>query len=143
MLCVASFVVFGFVLQPIRVRGISMEPTYRDGQVRLVNRTAYWFGKPRRGDVVAIRIVGHRVLLMKRVIGLPGERLAIHAGTVRIDGRALSEPYARRSPTWFEPELELGSDEYYLIGDNRSMRRQRDHEYGRAPFTRIAGKVLF
>jgi signal peptidase I len=141
---VFSFFLFRYVLVPIQVRGISMEPTYRDGQYSLVNRLAYRWSPPQRGDVVALRIVGQRVMLMKRIIGLPGEKLSIRRSLVFINGEALPEPYARRSvdAPWRERERLLGPDEYYVIGDNRTM-RQGDHEYGVQKQTEIAGKVLF
>jgi len=76
-----SVVTFGWVLQPIRAYEPNMLPTDRDGGLYFVNRLAYLGREPRRGDVVAIRLAGPRVLFMKRILGLPGE-------LVRIEGAA-------------------------------------------------------
>src|SRR5271165_6880667 len=68
------FVVFCFVLRPVRIEGISMFPTYREHRINFINRLAYLFHEPRRGDVVGVRfLAGPHVMYLKRIIGLPGE----------------------------------------------------------------------
>ena len=141
MLVVVSVVVFGFILLPIRVKGISMLPTYRDRGVNFVNRLAYLRHEPQRGDVVAIRTTGVHNMYMKRIIALPGESIAFHKGRAFIDGKRLAEPYVRFSCDWeIAPEV-LGPDEYFCVGDNRSM-PSADHYMFKAPRRRIVGKLL-
>jgi signal peptidase I len=82
------------------------------------------------------------VLYIKRVVGLPGERIAIRDGVVHVNDAPLPEPYVRHRRTWNVPEVTLGPNEYFLIGDNRGM-QPRDHAFGRAARERIVGKVLF
>jgi signal peptidase I len=127
VLAVVSIIIFRFILLPIRVTGDSMLPTYRDGQIRLVNRLAYKRAEPQRGDVVAVEFRGQQVLLLKRIVALPGERFHVFNGEVYVDGEKLDEPYARGkipSPTGKgfgstrEP-INLGPTEYMVIGDNR------------------------
>ena len=143
VLVVASAVIFGVALLPVRLSGISMEPTYTDGEMNFANRLAYAAGRrPARGDVVAIRMAGMSVLYVKRIIGLPGERVEITMGTVVIDGRPLIEPTVVRKAPWNVPEVTLGDDEYFVIGDNRAMSAQ-NHDFGRASIDRIIGKMLF
>lgn len=143
-LCVFTF---KFVLLPIRVEGISMEPTYHDRRIDCVNRLAYWRHEPRRGDVVSIRFsdpgkfVAPRAMLLKRIIGLPGESVAFHDGRVYIDGRMLDEPYLKNSCDWEHPPIQCGPDQYYVVGDNRSMPFEY-HTQGLAERERILGKVL-
>jgi signal peptidase I len=141
ILVAVSYVLFGFILLPIRVRGISMLPTYRDNRANFVNRLAYLRHEPQRGDVVAIRTTGLHIMYMKRVIGLPGETVAFHDGHAYIDGRRLDEPYIKFYCEWEVPPQTLGPEEYFLVGDNRSM-PSGDHFKFRAPRNRIAGKVL-
>ncbi len=62
-----------FAVIPVRVKGISMLPTYQDGRFSVVNRLAFAFHPPRRGDVVAVRFAGQHMMLLKRIVGLPGE----------------------------------------------------------------------
>lgn len=139
---------FPMSIQPILVQGISMQPTYRDGQRRFLNKLAYRFSPPQRGDVIGIREAGKQVLLLKRVVGLPGERLRIVQGTVLINGDPLEEPYllpptngVRNPAPWNLQEVRLGQDEHYVIGDNRSM-RQTDHYFGIVERERIVGRLI-
>jgi len=78
MICTAVLV-FGWMLVPLRLSGISMLPTYQDGALNFANRTAYWISEPARGDVVAIRMAGPHAFYVKRIIGMPGERIEIGA----------------------------------------------------------------
>ncbi len=73
ILVVVCSLLFHFVLLPVKVDGISMQPTYKNRSVNIVNRWAYLWHEPRRGDVVAVRFTGLHEMLMKRIIGLPGE----------------------------------------------------------------------
>lgn len=137
-----SVVTFGWVLIPVRAEGPSMLPTYRSGSLNLVNRLAFVMKSPERGDVVAIGIAGPHAVYIKRIVGLPGERIAITQGTVRVNGQPLEEPYVRNRSPWTMSEVQLGPDEYFLIGDNRGMRAE-EHDFGRASRSRIVGKVVF
>jgi signal peptidase I len=141
VLALTSFLVFRFVLLPIRVQGVSMLPTYKEPSVNFVNRMAYSFHAPRRGDVVAVRTSGLSIMYMKRIVGLPGETIAFRGGRVLINGKPLDEPYVKLPTNWnVEPEV-VQPDHYYCVGDNRSMPPQ-DHEKGQAERSRIVGKVL-
>jgi signal peptidase I len=142
ILAAVSVVTFGWILLPVRAEGVSMMPTYRSGSLNLVNRLAFVMQPPQRGDVVAIRLTGPHAVYIKRIVGLPGERIAITDGTVRVNGQALEEAYVRNRSAWALREVQLGADEYFLIGDNRGM-REEEHDFGRAPRSRILGKVLF
>jgi signal peptidase I len=138
---VLAWGVFGYVLRPMRVAGISMEPTYKLNQVNFINRWSYRSSEPQRGDVVAVRMAGESVLYLKRIIGLPGERVVFHRGQVFINGEELPEPYVKNRAPWNDPEMELGPDEYFLVGDNRGM-AARDHDHGAVRRSKIVGKVL-
>lgn len=136
-----------FVLVPIRVDGISMEPTYHNHRINFVNRLAYLLHGPQRGDVVAIRFsdpgsfsTPHQ-MLMKRIIGLPGETVSFHEGHAYINGQLLDEPYVKNSCDWEHGPIQCGTNEYYVVGDNRSMPFEY-HMQGRAERERIVGKVL-
>jgi len=130
-----------FVLLPIRVQGISMMPTYKPNKVNFINRLAYLFHPPRRGDIVAIKLAGPHVMYLKRVVGLPGETVAFHDGHILINGEVLEEPYLIYRCNWEHEPEQVGPDEYYVVGDNRSM-DFFDHEQGRSTRDRIVGKIL-
>ena len=78
---------------------------------------------------------------MKRIIGLPGETVAFENGRVLINGEVLDEPYEKSPCDWNCPPVKLGPDEYYVVGDNRTM-PQELHTHGGTPRYRIVGKVL-
>jgi signal peptidase I len=140
---VGSLILFKGILLPVRVHGISMDPTYPDGKINFINKLAYLRTPPRRGDVVGIRFAGESVMLLKRIIGLPGETIQIRRGVVFIDGEEFQEDYLKlQAKTWFHPPTTLAPDEYFVIGDNRSM-AQEDHVHGMVKRFRIVGKVLF
>ena len=136
-----SFLLFKFVLLPIRVEGGSMLPTYQERGINFVNRLVYLVREPRRGDVVAIRTSGFSIMYMKRIIGLPGETVAFHQGHAVINGQTLDEPYLAFECRWEHEPRALGPNQYYCVGDNRSM-PQKDHTEGIAERIRIVGKVL-
>lgn len=147
VLVAAIMVAYKFVLFPIRVDGISMEPTYHNHRINCVNRLAYWLHEPQRGDVVAIRFsdpgsfsTPHQ-MLMKRIIGLPGETVSFHEGHAYINGDLLDEPYVKNPCDWEHGPIQCGTNEYYVVGDNRSMPFEY-HMQGRAERERIVGKVL-
>jgi signal peptidase I len=147
VLTLTCFVVFKFILIPIRVEGISMEPTYHNHRINCVNRFAYLHHEPERGDVVSIRfsppegLSAPSAMLMKRIIGLPGESVAFHAGRAYINGRLLDEPYLKNPCDWEHEPEQCGPDQYYVVGDNRSMPLEF-HWHGRVERDRIIGKVL-
>ena len=147
VLVIVAFVTKEFVLLPIRVEGISMEPTYRNHKIDCVNRLAYLWCQPKRGDVVGIRYSDPGLLsdpaqmLMKRIIGLPGESVSFHEGHVYINGHLLDEPYLKTSCDWEHDPILCGPDQYYVVGDNRSMPYEY-HVQGLARRDHIIGKVL-
>lgn len=144
ILVATTLVCFKYVLMLRKIESTSMLPTFREGSIHLINRLAYGSGHPpRRGDIVAVRTSGETIMYIKRVIGLPGESLAIKQGTVIIDDAELSEPYVGpgRRP-WNRPPRKLGPDQYFVIGDNRSM-AQEQHEFGAIDANRVVGKVVW
>jgi signal peptidase I len=159
ILGVVCFIIFKFVLLHIRVEGISMTPTYPDRSAHYVNRLAYLWHGPQRYDVVSIRfsrgltnaavgihqaaqwLAPPHVMLLKRVIGLPGETVAFVNGHVLINGELLDEPYEKLPCDWNLPPEKLGPDEYFVVGDNRSMPPEL-HEFGKARRDQIIGKAI-
>jgi signal peptidase I len=124
LLIITSVVLFRFILVPVKVIGRSMEPTCYDGQVSLVNMLAYTWKQPQRGDVVAIKIDDKKQVILKRLIGMPGEQIAFHTGVVFINGKRLEEPYLASIGAWEWPEETLGNKTYFVTGDNRSISQQ-------------------
>jgi len=119
-----------FVLQPFYVRGASMEPTYYDNEYLIIDEISYRLHEPRRGDVIVLRNPNLQTeYLIKRVIGLPGERVVVTNGKVSVfdvttgRGGVLNESiYLPKGRTTFGTiDVTLGKDEYYVMGDNRQF----------------------
>ena len=136
-----TVLVFKLVALPIQVRGGSMLPTYRDRSVNLLNHLAYWRHDPQRGDVVGIRFAGNSVMLLKRIVGLPGECIGFRSGRVTVNGKKLDESYVKLPSDWEREPVRLGPDDYFVVGDNRSM-PMADHTFGIAKRDRILGKIM-
>lgn len=116
----AAKLVSSNVIQITTVHGDSMETTVSDGDRLFVGKMIYCFEEPKRFDVIVFTKDGE-VNLIKRVIGLPGEKVEIKEGIIYIDGNQLEEQYGQNPMNQeAEPvELQLGEEEYFVLGDNR------------------------
>jgi len=138
---VGCLVLFKFFLLPVRIQGESMEPTYKNGSLNFINTLTYLFKEPARGDIVAIKMAGRKVMLLKRIIGLPYERIAFENGRLIINGNYYPEDYVKEKGQWDMQEVEVGKDEYFVAGDNRSM-PIGEHALGRIHRSKIIGGPL-
>jgi signal peptidase I len=126
---------------PFKVSGGSMEPLYKTGDFGFLNALAYRWSDPQRFDIVAIEISGRKVMLLKRIIGLPGETITIRDGVVSIDGKELDEnAYLKYRGHWNLEALKIGANEYMVIGDNRDM-PSKQHQHGKVERRFIAGRM--
>ena len=122
----------------------SMIPTIQIEDHFFLNKTAYWFHKPQRGDIVVFKPPASmcKTDFVKRLIGLPGEKIAIRHGIVYINDHPLKEPYITpdRAPIDdFGPYL-IPDGRYFMMGDNRN--NSRDSRYwGTVPLKDIRGKA--
>ncbi len=150
-----------FLFQPFFVEGASMEPTFKDSEYLIVYEHGYkhirlgdWsLLEPskefQRGDVVVFHPpISDTKYYIKRVIGLPGESIAIVGGNVVIyteknpQGQILLEEYTSPDATLVDmPKIELSDDEYFVMGDNR-MFSFDSRNFGPIPKDKIIGKVL-
>jgi signal peptidase I len=123
---VAVVLVRAFVIQPFVVSGASMEPTFYNGNYLLVDELTYSFRDPQRGEVVVFRYPADpKSFYIKRIIGLPGERIVLEGGRItayqdeeKID---LNELYLSGRFTQGSFEVTLEDDEYFVMGDNRNF----------------------
>jgi signal peptidase I len=122
-----------------QVSGLSMEPHIGAGEFVLIDTLTYRFGPVRRGDIVAFRHGGAEAYL-KRVIALPGERVAIVRGFVQVDGRPLEESYVRYRDNRSEAAQTIPPGAYYVLGDNRSN-SDDSRDWGFVPGSEIIGKA--
>ena len=130
------------------VVGASMEPSLYNGQEVLINRVIYQFSSPKRGDVIVFRPNGNQNshFYVKRVIGLPGETVQIMQGKVYIDGEVYEDDITddTKEAGIAEAEIELGAEEYFVLGDNRdNSEDSRSANIGNVSRGMIEGKAWF
>ena len=134
--------VFGFVLIPFRIHGHSMAPTYRDGGFNFCNKLRYALAEPQPQDVVAIRLAGRSIVLLKRVVALEGDTVEFRMGRLYVNQRAVVEPYVRDPSAWNLPPRQVETGNVYVVGDNRRVPMER-HLFGQTPLGRIIGGPLW
>jgi len=139
-----------FIAQAFFVKGASMEHAFEDGDYLIINEVSYYFSPPERGDVVVFHYPENpRQYFIKRVIGLPDETVEISGNKVKIyKGRdsaklTLDESGYLDSNQITEDELkiELGGDEYFVLGDNR-LHSSDSRRWGPLGRRFIVGKVF-
>ncbi len=137
-----AYLIFGHLLIPLRIRGSSMEPTYRNGGINFCWTLAYHFSRPSRHDVVLVRLAGKRVVLMKRVVAVEGESVGFRDGKLFVNGGMVIEPYVRYPCKWNLTPRRVKKGYIYVVGDNRSMTMEH-HVFGQTPIERIVGAPLW
>ncbi len=149
------FVVYLFIFQFNRIQGDSMFPTFKDGENLLVDKVTYRINKPQRGDVVVFHAPPAAECdestgcdYIKRIIGLPNERIEVKDGKVFINGEELNEPYISDDYETMARQytinkiITLDSNEYFVFGDNRPGSSD-SREWGPIQKQDIVGKVFF
>lgn len=130
----AAFIVPRFILQRTIVIGDSMENTLHDGENLWVEKISFHFDQLKRFDVIVFYPYGkdNSEYYIKRVIGLPNETVQIIGETIYINGKPLRENYGKEAITYAgnaAEEIHLKADEYFVLGDNRSV--SLDSRYGK------------
>lgn len=141
-LTIFSYLLFSYILIPIKIHGISMEPTYKTGELRFINAMSYTFSKPKRFDIVTVKFAGNSVMLLKRVVALPGEFVEFRKGKLYINGKLINEPYMKNRCSWELKKRLVKQNHVYVIGDNRNMPVE-NHMFGQTNLKRIVGKVIW
>ena len=139
------FFIVTFVVQPVRVQGASMQPRIEDNERILVNKFIYRFHGVERGDVVVFYYPRDpSVSYIKRVIGLPGDRVEIRSGVVSVNGRRIEEPYllSEFRDRYDMPETPVERGHYFVMGDHRSSSMD-SRSFGAIPEKYIYGKAAF
>lgn len=123
------FFVYLLIMRPHKIAGESMMPNYLNAEYLLTEKVTYYLNKPQKGDVVVLRppqVVSEGDEFIKRIIGLPGEKIKVQGGHVYINDKLLDEPYiasnvSTNGGTFLSDGVEftVPNGEYFLMGDNR------------------------
>ena len=136
-----------FLAQPFVVEGESMHPTFENSDYLIVDELSYHFESPQRGDVIVFRYPGDpSIFYIKRIVGLPGESVAIDHGRVTItktDGTKLTldESYVVAEDASYFTNTHLGAGQYFVLGDNRPNSSD-SRVWGPLPANDIVGRPI-
>ena len=133
-----------FIAEPTRVDGDSMIPTLVHNEDMLVEKMTYWFSDPLRGDIVICFYPGYTESCVKRVIGLPGETVAVKDGVITINGEPIDEsPYWKGEIIGDVDPVTVGPREIFVVGDNRNgSKDSRNPTVGCIPYAKVVGRVI-
>lgn len=163
LLALIIFVVMEFAVQNFRVQGSSMEPTLEQGQYLLVNKAVYFqiepkvvnkflpfgeikrhsifpFHPPKRGEILIFHFPRDNSRdFVKRVVGIPGDRIELHKGIVYINGTELQEPYIKSHDEQSMSPIDVPQGYYFVMGDNR-IASNDSRDWGLVPDDKIIGR---
>ena len=147
---VAVTVLFDLAIPRSLVDGHSMEPTFYESDRLVVSRVHYLLGQPDRGDIVVFNSLVPSeaelgIMLIKRIVGLPGETVEIREQRVHINDEPLDEPYIKeacRIQRCNDQSWTLEADQYFVMGDNRNNSRD-SRRFNAVPLQKIVGQVVF
>ncbi len=141
-LALLIFLAVHFTVQNYQIDGPSMQNTLQNGQYVLVNKTAYIFHAPERGDIIVFHQPNKPDRdLIKRVIGLPGDKITMDSTNVWVNGVELQDPYV------FEPgnpntgPITVSANNYFVLGDHRKVSEDSRY-FGQVPKDDIVGKAV-
>ena len=137
LIIIAVILIRTFIITPVRVDGASMDQTLEDGQILLL----YKLSNIDYGDIVVLDEKKEGEIIIKRIIGMPGDTVSINDNTVYVNGEELEEDYAYGETSDYE-EITLGDDEYFILGDNRPISKDSRY-FGPVKEDEIIGKVIF
>ena len=137
LIIIAVILIRTFIITPVRVDGASMDQTLEDGQILLL----YKLANVDYGDIVVLDEEKEDEIIIKRIIGMPGDTVSIRDNTIYVNGEEVEEDYAYGETSNYE-EITLGDDEYFILGDNRPISKDSRY-FGPVKEDEIIGKVIF
>lgn len=139
----AALLIRTFIFEPVRVDGESMLNTLHDNEYMIVTKYQYLFGDPERFDVVICHYPGRgNTNFVKRVVGIPGDTVAMRGGVLYVNGEAVDEPYIDYHAAYTMEDTVIEEGHYFVLGDNRPNSND-SHAPGVGQLSRdmIVGKV--
>ena len=142
LIALVLFLGINAVSSRIRVKSISMQPTLYEKDFVIVNKLAYRFGQPQRGDIIVFIYPPDPETepYIKRIIGLSGETVRVERGQVYINNAPLDEPYIKMQPT-YSGSWEVPEGALFVLGDNRNNSSD-SHQWGMVPMENVIGQAV-
>ena len=137
IIIVAVVLIRTFIITPVKVDGDSMKETLNDNDILLL----YKLGSIKRFDIVVLDEAYDNEKIIKRVIGMPGETVSIKNDKIYINGKIIDNSFAYGATSDVD-KIELGEDEYFILGDNRLISKDSRY-FGPVTKGEIIGKVVF
>jgi signal peptidase I len=144
---ICYFAISRFLLQTVKVVGVSMMPTLQNSQRYFLNRWVYVFRSPKTSDVVVLRDPADNGFSVKRIVAGTGDLVCLRQGNVFVNGRKLAEPYLAPGTLTFnfgksmDETIVCGADQYFVLGDNRGNSVD-SRAYGPVPKANILGMIV-
>jgi signal peptidase I len=138
-------VLFDMVIPRSLVEGISMHPTFETGDRLVVSRLGYMLGAPQRGDIVVFNSINPNeptTMLIKRLVGLPGDTIEWRDNQLFINGSLVNEPYIPETCRCRDEIVTLAPNEYFVMGDNRQHSND-SRAFGAIMIGDIVGQAIF
>lgn len=126
-----------FIITPVRVDGDSMKNTLKNGDILLL----YKLSSINRFDIIVLDEEKDNEKIIKRIIGLPGDTVAIKKGKIYINDKVIDDEYAYGETSDYD-KVTLGDDEYFILGDNRLISKDSRY-FGPIKEKEIKGKIVF
>jgi signal peptidase I len=138
-----ALLVQAFLVKPFTIHQVSMRPTLEEGDRILLNRLVYRFREPARGDIIVLHSpINPDEDLVKRIVGIGGDRLAVSGGRLYLNGVAQAEPFLLEQSFDGEmPETVVPPGEVFVMGDNRNNSGD-SRLFGSIPTGRIIGSAF-
>ena len=139
---IIALLIHVFLAQATRVYGQSMEPNLHTDMRLVIEKISYRLHSPERGDIVVLRVRPEDELLIKRVVGLPGDEVAIHDGRVYINGQPLAEDYLTQETRGNLAPRVVPPLHVFVMGDNRRASND-SRSFGPVHIDNILGRAWF
>ena len=136
LIIIAVILIRTFIITPVRVDGASMDQTLEDGQILLL----YKLANVDYGDIVVLDEEKEGEIIIKRIIGMPGDTVSIRDNTIYVNGEEVEEDYAYGETSDYD-EVTLGDDEYFILGDNRLISKDSRY-FGPLKEDELMGEVI-
>lgn len=142
LMAAALYFAIDFCIARVRVENVSMETTFTEGELLMVNKLNYKFNEPARGDVVIFEApTAPGKDYIKRMIGLPGDTVTVNEGLLYINNELIEEEWVHE-PMLYQGEWTVPEGQYFVLGDNRNHSSD-SHSWGFVPRKNLIGNAFF